>query len=219
MNFFNQPSPDQEREFNEVLRLYGTMAYRMALQLTKGKEDEARDLVQDAFIKIWKHWGTQQPGAFKGWMYRILHNLYMDAMRKRARHPAVSLDQSAGDADEGSWEQRLADPDATPADLTETAEVQVVVRSALHGLETEYRVAVVLCDMEGLSYEEIAQVTGVPIGTVRSRIHRGRQQLKSALRPFATGSKASKLAEAGEAAKASEDALDHLESKGTVNFS
>lgn len=173
-------SMTKNEEFSEVLRVYGDLAYRMAFQLTRGREDEARDLVQDGFIKIWRFWPFQQPRSFKGWMYRILHNLYMDKLRRKHRQVETSLDAAQ---DEGllSLEHHLPDSAPTPEQASEASHRQRAVSRALAGLELDLRMPVVLCDMEGLSYEEIARIVGCPIGTVRSRIHRGRSRLREAL--------------------------------------
>lgn len=169
-------------EFSDLLRCYGDMAYRMAYQLTGGREAEARDLVQDAFLKIWRRWDVQQPESFKGWMYRLMHNLYMDNLRKKYRHPTLSLDAPAPDS-ETPWEQNLSDGSMRLDDFVEQKELQGEVGRALKALDVEFRTVIVLCDMEGLPYEEIAQIVGCPIGTVRSRIHRGREQLRKILTP------------------------------------
>jgi len=184
----NAPEPKPQTkadEFSELLRCYGDMAYRMACQITGGREPEARDLVQDGFIKIWRYWRFHRPASFKGWMYRILHNLYMDALRRNARRPTVSLD---GHADEGTpWEERLSDNTPGLPEGAERRELQQDVTRALERLDLEFRMPVVLCDMEGLSYDEIAQVMSCPVGTVRSRIHRGRMQLRALLGQYQTG--------------------------------
>ncbi len=169
-------------EFSELLRCYGNMAYRMSLQITGGKEDEARDLVQDGFIKIWRYWQFQRPSHFKGWMYRLLHNLYMDAMRRKARQRTVSLD---GDEDNPSHvAHTLSDASPQASENLERQQIQLDVARALEKLDVEFRLPVALCDMEGLSYDEIAQVMSCPVGTIRSRIHRGRLQLRALLGPI-----------------------------------
>jgi len=169
-------------EFSELLRTYGDTAWRMALHLTKGNEPEARDLVQDCFIRIWRYWGFQKPDHFKSWMYRILHNLYLDECRRRKRRQQVSLDDpQGGEEDALRWEDRLKENDPTPEENSDTHERQVLVRQALQRLPSEFRIPVALCDMEGLSYDEIARIVSCPVGTVRSRIHRGRMQLRAAL--------------------------------------
>src|SRR5687767_6888451 len=113
MRLFHRMSKTEE--FGDVLRQYGDLAYRMAYQLTGGREDEARDLVQDGFIKIWRFWTFQKPRSFKGWMYRILHNLYMDKLRRKFRKAETPFDAVP---EEGglSLEERLADSAAVPAE-------------------------------------------------------------------------------------------------------
>jgi RNA polymerase sigma-70 factor, ECF subfamily len=177
------PSPDpltKTDEFAELLRCYGDLAYRMAFQLTGGKEDEARDLVQDGFIKIWRYWAFQRPRSFKGWMYRLLHNLYMDKMRRQVRQATFSMDaiEEEGGA---SLSEGLPELDLLPQERLEQDETRRIVARALATLEIDLRIPVTLCDMEGLSYEEIARVVSCPIGTVRSRIHRGREKLRALL--------------------------------------
>ncbi len=169
-------------EFTELLRTHGDTAWRMALHLTKGNESDARDLVQEGFVRIWRYWGFQKPDHFKSWMYRILHNLFLDECRRRKRRHQVSLDEPmGGDEDALSWEDRLKETQPDPEQSSETQEKQRLVRQALQRLPTEFRIPVALCDMEGLSYDEIARIVSCPVGTVRSRIHRGRVQLRAAL--------------------------------------
>jgi RNA polymerase sigma factor (sigma-70 family) len=169
-------------EFSELLRTYGDMAYRMALHLTGGREDEARDLVQEAFVRIWRYWSIQKPDHFKSWMYRILHNLYMDDRRRARRRPTVSLDEPLSDSEEaGTWDDHLAENSPDPFGQSEIHELQAHVAAALRRLPPEFRIPIALCDMDGLSYDEIARIVSCPVGTVRSRIHRGRMQLRRTL--------------------------------------
>jgi RNA polymerase sigma-70 factor, ECF subfamily len=184
LSFFSQPDHEQTREFDDVLKTHGDTAYRMALQLTGGRESEAADLVQEAFVRIWRNWKTHRPDSIKGWLRTVLHNLYMDVLRKRARHPSVSLEP--GDGAEFSLADVLPDRRPSPEHLYQQQEIRIEVRQALARLDVEFRVPVVLCDIEGLSYEEIAQIVNCPVGTVRSRIHRGRSQLRRLLRPLET---------------------------------
>src|SRR5262249_49343780 len=150
--------------------------YRMACHLTRGNESLARDLVQDAFVKIWKNWEWQKPDSFKGWMYRILHNLYMDHLRKKTREASDSYDAPSLSEDH-SLMDTLADASPSPEEQLEKHEMKKVLYAALDKLHQDFRVPIILCDMEGLSYEEIARVVSCPVGTVRSRIHRGRLEL------------------------------------------
>src|SRR5262249_10867004 len=148
-------------DFSEVLRQYGDMAYRMASYLTKGDEPLARDLVQDAFLKIYKNWDWMQPDNFKGWMYRILHNLYMDHLRRKTREAVQSYDVP-GPSDESDFKEFLPGNDPHPLDVQEQSELKVTIHRALATLPEEFRIPIMLCDLEGLSYEEIAKVASCP---------------------------------------------------------
>ena len=154
-------------EFREVLKHDGDTAYRMACHLTGGNETLARDLVQDALLKIWKNGEERRSVSIKGWMYRILHNLHIDHIRRRKRETPMVYDGP--------------DSDPQPLERLEQKEIQKSVRQALDELPLDYRVPIMLCDLEGLPYEEIARIVSCPVGTVRSRIHRGRRVLRQAL--------------------------------------
>ena len=173
----------KQDEFNEVLRAYGDMTYRMACCLTHGNEGLARDLVQDAFVKIWKNWEWQRPRSFKGWMYRILHNLYMDHLRRKTREATSSYDVQ-GPSEEDSVIDSFPEPSLHPLNALELEELKKALHAALDKLPEEFRVPIILCDLEDLSYEEIAEIIACPVGTVRSRIHRGRRELRRALVQF-----------------------------------
>ncbi len=172
---------DQATDFTEILERYGDLAYRMAYRLTGGRESEARDLVQDGFLKIWGQWKIERPASFQGWMYRLLHNLYIDSLRRSARRPAVSLDRENGSGE--SMHEALAAREPSVEERLEQEELKANVAAALAQLDPEFRLPVVLCDMEYLSYDEISRILAVPVGTVRSRIHRARLELRRLLAP------------------------------------
>jgi len=180
MSFFSSAVSQKTDNFHRLLRAHGDAAYRMALHMTGGKADDAQDLVQEAFIKVWRHWGEESPDSFKSWIYRVMHNLYMDHLRKRRRTAAASLDIVSDDG-ESPWEQRLAENGPTPFQTAEQTELRQTVAQAIRRLNPDFRVPIVLCDLEGFAYDEIARILGCPIGTVRSRIHRGREQLRRLL--------------------------------------
>ncbi len=167
-------------EFSEVLKSNGDMAFRMACRLTGGNEPLARDLVQDALLKVWKKWERRRQGSLKGWMYRILHNLYMDHLRRKIREAVVSCD-APSPAEGQSLLDALPESGPLPLEQLERDELQNAIRQALGQLPRDFRVPIMLCDMEGLPYEEIARIVSCPVGTVRSRIHRGRRQLRQTL--------------------------------------
>ncbi len=125
------------------------------------------------FVRVFRSLETYQPGTFEGWLHRITTNLFLDQARRKQRIRFDSLPDDVGDRLAG----HLPPPDGKYADELFDPDVEL----ALAELRPDFRVAVVLCDVEGLSYEEIADVLGVKVGTVRSRIHRGRSRLREAL--------------------------------------
>lgn len=162
-----QPVPSWE----EVARTYGRFLYTVAYRLT-GNEDDARDLVQETLLRVRTGLRTYQPGSMEGWLSRITTNVFLDEMRRRKRRP---LDLLPDDPER-------AIPPASAADEALAAEtISTDVQAAITRLPEEFRVAVVLSDVVGLSYAEIGEALGVPLGTVRSRIHRGRSLLRTAL--------------------------------------
>ena len=157
--------------WSELVEEHSAHVYRLAYRLTGNKYD-AEDLTQDVFIRVFKSIHTFQPGSLSGWLNRITTNLFLDAARRRQRVQVDALDT----APEHIWGSS-----ASPADLHAEGLLDADVAEALTALSPEKRVVVVLCDIEGLSYEEIADVLDIKTGTVRSRIARGRAQLRTAL--------------------------------------
>ena len=137
-----------------------------------GNKHDAEDLTQETFVRVFRSLADFSPGTFEGWLHRITTNLFLDMVRRRQR---IRFDALPDDA------ERL--PGKTPSPATEIDErlFDPDIQQALDALPPEFRAAVVLCDIEGLSYEEIAATLGIKLGTVRSRIHRGRAQLRAAL--------------------------------------
>lgn len=157
--------------WEEVARDHGRFLYTVAFRLT-GNADDAQDLVQEVLLRVRKGLETYRPGSLEGWLSRITTNTFLDDVRKRRRRPVDPLPENP------DW---LLPP-------TEAADVTLAgsalpddVQSALRRLPADYRAAVVLCDVVGLPYQEIAGALNVPVGTIRSRIHRGRAMLREAL--------------------------------------
>src|SRR5580704_11959999 len=158
--------------WDEVVRTHSARVYRLAYRLT-GNVPDAEDLTQEVFVRVFRSLPTYTPGTFEGWLHRITTNLFLDMARRRQRIRFEGLgDDAAG---------RLSGDEPTPAQAFDARHLDGDVQQALAALAPEYRAAVVLCDIEGLSYEEVAGTLGVKLGTVRSRIHRGRAQLRVAL--------------------------------------
>ena len=158
--------------WDEVVREHADRVYRLAYRLS-GNRADAEDLTQETFVRVFKSLAEYTPGTFEGWLHRITTNLFLDAARRKQRIRFEGL------ADEMA--HRLAGSEPTPAQAFDDSHLDDDVQAALKALPPEYRAAVVLCDIEGLSYEEVASTLGVKLGTVRSRIHRGRAELRVAL--------------------------------------
>ncbi len=158
--------------WEEVVEQHSARVYRLAYRLT-GNVHDAEDLTQDVFVRVFRSLHTYQPGTFEGWLHRITTNVFLDKMRRkqRIRFDALS-DESAA---------RLPSRGPGPEQRFDDTHFDDDVQRALDALSPDFRAAVVLCDIEGLSYEEVAATLGIKLGTVRSRIHRGRAQLREAL--------------------------------------
>src|SRR5215468_1741141 len=158
--------------WDDLVRQHSARVYRLAYRLT-GNMHDAEDLTQEVFVRVFRSLDGYTPGTFEGWLHRITTNLFLDTARRKQRIRFEGLgDQAVG---------LLRDDEPTPAQAFDARHLDTDVQQALEALAPEYRAAVVLCDIEGLSYEEIAATLGVKLGTVRSRIHRGRAQLRAAL--------------------------------------
>lgn len=158
--------------WEDVVRDHSARVYRLAYRLT-GNTQDAEDLTQEVFVRVFRSLPSYTPGTFEGWLHRITTNLFLDMARRRQRIRFEGL----GD----ETESRLGGTEPTPAQAFDDRHLDGDIQAALKGLAPEYRAAVILCDIEGLSYEEIAAALGIKLGTVRSRIHRGRAQLRAAL--------------------------------------
>jgi RNA polymerase sigma factor (sigma-70 family) len=171
------PTQPAQPEWNlptweDIVRTHSARVYRLAYRLT-GNPHDAEDLTQEVFVRVFRSLSSYTPGTFEGWLHRITTNLFLDWARRKQRIRFEGL------ADEMA--HRLPGSEPTPAEAFDDSHLDDDVQAALKALPPEYRAAVVLCDIEGFSYEEIAATLGVKLGTVRSRIHRGRAQLRAAL--------------------------------------
>jgi RNA polymerase sigma-70 factor, ECF subfamily len=176
-----QSAAHRAAAFEELLERHLRQIYRVAFRLT-GNHADAEDLVQDAVIEAFRAFDRFQPGThFDRWVYRIMTHTHIDAVRRRARRPEVSLEapvRSTGDP-LGAF---LGDVRDDPQQRTERVDLSGDIQAALDRLPEEFRTAVILADIEGLSYDEVAFVVRCPVGTVRSRLHRARDMLRKALR-------------------------------------
>lgn len=153
-------------------KVYG-LAYRMS-----GSPDDAADLAQEAFIRIWRKLAEfRGDSTFSTWVYRVTVNVCLDRRRQDRRRPTVSLD-APSDGASGPPERQVADGGPGPDAALESAELHADIQREIARLPAEYRAALVLRDVEGHAYQEIADILSISLGTVKSRISRGRQLLK-----------------------------------------
>lgn len=168
--------------FEELLHRHLRSIHRVAYRLA-GNADDAEDLVQEALVEAFRAFDRYQPGTyFDRWVYRIMTRTHIDRVRRRGRRPETSLDAPVGSSGD-ALVTLIGDTRDDPQRLTEVTELDGPIQAALDRLPEEFKTAVVLADVEGLSYDEIAAAVGCPVGTVRSRLHRAREMLRHALRP------------------------------------
>lgn len=158
--------------WEDVARTHGRKIYNYAYRLT-GNPHDAKDLVQEVLLRVRRGLESYTPGSFDGWLWRITRNAFLDDVRKRQRRPTAPLPDDL---------DRLANASTPGADdVLASIRLGEDIQKALLDLPIDFRECIVMCDIVGMSYEEIAEAIDAPIGTVRSRIHRGRKLLKERL--------------------------------------
>ncbi len=169
---------DRPALFESLVRDAYRPAYGLAYRLT-GNASEAEDLMQETFVRAFRFFHRYDDGLpFTSWLYRIMTNAHIDMVRRRGKLRTTSLDFTGHDGSAG-WE--VADPDSAPDREMMRNAVDDTVQAGLMAMTPEFRTAVLLADVEGLAYEEVADIMRTSVGTVRSRIHRGRKQLRTFL--------------------------------------
>lgn len=176
---------EDRREFDALVQRYHKQAYNIAYRMA-GNHADAEDLTQEAFIRAFRFFGQyRRELPFDSWLYKIMSNVFIDRLRRKPKAWVRSLDQPLVTSD-GEAQFDVADTSAGPEEHVLNHEMDSNIQAALDTLPDAFRLTVIYADIEGLSYEEIAEATNTNIGTVRSRLHRGRRLLRNRLMKYAS---------------------------------
>lgn len=175
---------EDRRDFDALVHRYHKQAYNVAYRMA-GNHADAEDLTQEAFIRAFRFFGQyKRELPFESWLYKIMSNVFIDRLRRKPKAKIRSLDQPVI-TDDGEAQMDIRDTSAGPEEAVLSREMDGRIQAALNTLPDAFRLTVIYADIEGLSYEEIAEVTRTNIGTVRSRLHRGRRLLRNKLKSYA----------------------------------
>lgn len=170
--------------FNRLILAYQDLAFNVAYRILSD-EDLAADAVQNAFISAWKNLSSYRGGSFKAWVMRMVTNGCYDELRRQKRRPTTPLEpvnhQDEEEMDSPHW---MASDDPLPETTMEQAELEHALQHCLENLPLDFRTVVVLVDVQGMDYEEVAQAARAPLGTVKSRLARGRLKMRDCLQGF-----------------------------------
>lgn len=164
--------------FNRLVLLHQDQAYSLALRFM-GHRQAAEDATQESFVRAFRALGAFRGERFRAWLLSIVANACRDELRRQRRRPSQSLDAARGDDDRPALDP--ADPGPSPEGIALNSELRAALERALLQIPEEWRLVVVLSDVHGLSYEEVAEVAGLPLGTVKSRLSRARGRLRDIL--------------------------------------
>lgn len=185
--------------FNTLILHYQDSVFNTALRIL-GDEDQAADAAQDAFISAFKSITSFRGGSFKAWLMRTVTNACYDELRRRKRRPTTPLEPDTDDGEEMDSPRWLADPGMTPDQQAEADDVEHAIQHCLDNLPLEFKTVVVMADIQGMDYTEVAASVHVPLGTIKSRLARARLRLRECLRGFEELLPASYRLEEGRAA-------------------
>ena len=170
--------------FNTLILTYQDNVFNAALRIM-GDEDLASDAAQEAFISAFKGIQAFRGWSFKGWLMRIVTNACYDELRRKKRRPTTPLEPETDNGEEMDSPRWLADPNMTPDQVAEADELEHAILHCLDNLPLDFKTVVVMADIQGLDYSEVASSVRVPLGTVKSRLARARLRLQECLQGFA----------------------------------
>jgi RNA polymerase sigma-70 factor (ECF subfamily) len=169
--------------FNSLVLSYQDVVFNTALRIL-GDEDRAADASQDAFISAFRALNSYRGGSFRAWLLRTVTNACYDELRRKKRRPTTPLEPETGDGEEMETPRWLTDPNASPEEQLDKAELEHAIQHCLENLPTDFRLVVVLADIQGLDYSEVAETIRKPLGTIKSRLARARLRLRECLQAF-----------------------------------
>ncbi|HRN51207.1 MAG TPA: sigma-70 family RNA polymerase sigma factor [Anaerolineales bacterium] len=170
--------------FNRLVISYQALAYNVAYRLVSD-DAIAQDATQDAFISAYRNLDRFKGGSFKAWLLRIVTNGCYDELRRQKRRPQLPLEPLTPDGEDAPDQAWMADPGESPEELAERVELNTAIQRCLNQLDEEFRAAVVMIDVQGMEYGEVAEIMKRPLGTVKSRLARARGRMQDCLRGFA----------------------------------
>jgi RNA polymerase sigma-70 factor (ECF subfamily) len=169
--------------FNRLVMEYQDLAYNVAYRVL-GERTAAEDAVQDAFISAFRKLKSFRGGSFKAWLLRIVTNACYDELRRQKRRPMVPLQPTDAEDDEIESPSWLEDPGESPEETALREELSEAIQNCLNSLDNDFRIVVVLVDIQGMDYAEAAETAKTPLGTIKSRLARARMRLQDCLRGF-----------------------------------
>jgi RNA polymerase sigma-70 factor (ECF subfamily) len=169
--------------FNSLVLAYQDTVYNTALRILSD-EDLAADASQEAFLSAFRALNSYRGGSFRAWLLRTVTNACYDELRRKKRRPTTPLEPDSDDGEEVESPRWLADPSASPEQQLEREELEHAIQHCLDALPADFRTVVVLADIQGLDYTEVARAARVPLGTIKSRLARARLRLRECLQAF-----------------------------------
>lgn len=169
--------------FNTLVLAYQDVLFNTALRIL-GDDELAADATQDAFLAAFRGINGYRGGSFKAWLLRTVTNTCYDELRRKKRRPTTPLEPDSADGEEMDSPRWLADPAMTPEQSTEAVELEHAIQHCLDNLPLEFRTVVVMADLQGLDYTEVASAVRAPLGTIKSRLARARLRLRECLQAF-----------------------------------
>jgi RNA polymerase sigma-70 factor (ECF subfamily) len=169
--------------FNTLVLAHQDVVYNTALRILND-EDLAADAAQEAFLSAFKALNSYRGGSFRAWLLRTVTNACYDELRRKKRRPTTPLEPETDEGEDVESPRWLADPNASPESELDQAELEHAIQHCLENLPTDFRMVVVLADIQGLDYSEVALAVKTPIGTIRSRLARARLRLRECLQGF-----------------------------------